>query len=292
MDDTEVSGESVALEAGASGIKLAAKGLGAARLSEALADLLSPFSNSLGLLGDQLGYVRRAAAYRAARKGVEMLQSEGIAAGNVPPKILLPWLEGASLETEESETLENAWAGLLARSVKSADAVVVSYIDVLKRIGAQEAELLFFFAGDTSPSYSVAKFYEPRLAGALDSPNLFMDVIQDGLDKIQTPEELAERMEHFGLQSMCQVIYYSVNDSHISTTKYFDENEHAIANLEHLGLVKLKERVFEDRRGRRFNVRWFEITKFAFDMLWACQGVLTGSAGAKHRGDHDPKERA
>jgi Abortive infection alpha len=274
-----VSGEkrdsSVAFEAGPAGLKIAADGGGAGRLSEALADLLSPFSNSMGLLGDQLGYARRAAAFRAARKAVAMLERDGIAAGNVPPKILLPWLEGASLEVDQ--TLEDAWAGLLARAVKSADAVIVSYMDVLKRIGAKEAKLLDTFASDTLPSFTQA-FYDPRFTGGLNSPGVIVEVVLDGLDRINTPGEIAEHMEGFGTQSNCQVLYYKVDDAPIITTRYFDENEHAVSNMEHLGLIRFGHSLFKDRRGRKFSIYWFEITKFAFDMLWACSGVLTGPA--------------
>jgi hypothetical protein len=272
--------ESFAVEAGSSDVKIAAKGGGAGRLSEALADLISPFSNLMGILGDQLQHARNAAAYRAAKKGVEMLDREGIRAGNIPPKILLPWLEGASLESEKDEILEDAWAGLFARAVKSSDATIISYIEVLRRIGVKEAELLRFFATDTSPFFS-QRFFDPRFFGGLNSPNLMPEKALEAFDR-STPAQLREHMEHFGLQSMCQVIYYSVNDSSIYTTKYFEENEQVVSNLEHLGLININLRTFSGEK-RQYTIYWFEITKFAFDMFWACQGELTGMQNTKFR---------
>lgn len=271
MSDNDAN---IEVEASASGIKLGATGGGAARLSGALADVLSPFSESMGFLGDRMTDLRRAAAYRAAKKSAEMLAADGITSGNVPPKILLPWLEGASVETEsDGDTLKNAWAGLLARAVKSSDAVVVSYIEVLKKLGSKEAELLSFFATDTSPFFS-EKFYDPRYEGGLSGP-WYGDAIKN-LDNISEIDPLMETMETLGFQSMCQVVYFSIGKSAVFTTKYYDDNEHAIANLEHLGLIRFRDRTFKS--ARTYNIVWFEITKFAFDLFWACQGELTGKA--------------
>lgn len=279
MSKYPIDSSRVDFEASATGLKLGATGGGAARLSEALADLLSPFSNVAGLAGDIVANARREAAFRAARKGIEMLEKEGITSGDVPPKILLPWLDGASLETEGKASLEDAWAGLLARAVKSSDAVLISYMEALKRIGAKEAELLWFFASDTSPSFS-EKFYDPMLSGGFDAESINPVDVVKSLDKITDVEKFSAHMETFGLQLMSQVIYYSVGNSSTITTAYFDENEQVVANLEHLGLIKIGKRRFVG--ARIYVIHWFEITKFGFDMMWACRGAVTGKAAAKN----------
>jgi hypothetical protein len=274
---------SLALKVSAEGFGLDVKGDGAARLSGALADLLSPFTGTFGLIGDRISDARHAAAYRAAQKGVKMLKEEGIEVGNVPPKILLPWLEGASLETddgvsgdEKATSLEDEWAGLLVRAVKSSDAVVISYIETLKRLGAKEAKLLAFFATDTEPFFS-AKFYEPRYMGTFSRSQEAVKPLLEKLNLCQNPGEISDIMETFGIQFMSQILYYSVNGGQFSTTKYYDENEHAVSNLEHLGLIEISSQRFA-HESRVYDVRYFYITKYAFDMFWACQGKITGIA--------------
>src|SRR5262249_16300538 len=158
----------------------------------------------------------------------EMLKHERIETAQIPPKILLPWLEGASLETDETESLSDAWAGLFVRAAKSSDAVVVSYMETLKKLGKREAELLQFFATDTSPFYS-EKFYE------IDGLHIFSEKnslrsraigqIEVILAKQSSRTELREYMDSWGIQGMCQIIFFSTKDGPIIPTKFFEENE-------------------------------------------------------------------
>jgi hypothetical protein len=238
-----------------------------------LVDLLSPFSHGMGWIGDRFSDLRRKSAIRAARKAKELLAAEGIVRGDIPPKILLPWLEGASLETEE-DSLTDMWAGLLARAVKSSDAVNISYIETLKRLGKKEAQLLHFFATDTSAPMSI-KFFGGLTDGYSTIENPLLQDAINKLDNCETQGELRERLNRFFLQMMGQIIVYSVDNGSMQTTEYFDTNEHTIANLEILGLIKVRTQTYRSKE-HVFSFTWFQITKFAFDLFWACNGVKTG----------------
>jgi Abortive infection alpha len=244
------------------------------RLGDQLADLISPLTEGLGWVGDQLSASRRASAIRAAAKARDMLREEGIVRGSVEPKILLPWLEGASLETDGPDSLSDMWAGLLARAVKSSDAVSITYIETLRKLGSKEAQLLHFFATDTSPEIST-KFFG-------DIPDSFSPttnpLLQDAINKLEERmenEKLGEIFEDFFLQGMGQIILYSVDAKGLRSTPYFDVNEHAVSNLEHLGLIVIRRKRYRSTN-HVFDLIWFEITKFAFDFFWACDGVVTG----------------
>jgi hypothetical protein len=270
--------DSLKVEVSASSFALEAKGDAASRATHALLDLVSPFTNAMGWVGEQLSHARKLAAIRAAAQAAKKLREEGISDAKIPPKVFLPWLEGASLETDEMENLSEAWAGLFVRAAKSSDAVTISYIETLKKLGKPEAELLQFFATDTSPFYSESFYGEKMIHIFSESNPLRHNLIrklEEVLGNKPTVGSMKELMEHFGIQGMCQVIFFSTGDANMVATQFFEENEHVIANLEHLGLISVSSARFSTKLGL-VEVIYFEITKYAFDLVWACQGVLTG----------------
>jgi len=247
--------------------------MAASSATDALLSVLSPFTNASGYIGDRFADARRTAAIKSASKAAKLLKAEGIVKGDVPPKILLPWLDGASLEQDDA--LQDAWAGLLARAVKSSDAVNVSYIETLKRLGKREAELLAFFATDTSPDFTL-KYYGLTDVETFSSENPLFGNTVKAVDDAEEQLKLPEVMDRLGIQSNRQIICYAIDDMGLPrTTKFFDENEHAVSNLEHLGLAKIGSTRFKGK-SRSYFVMWFELTKYGFDMLWACQGRITG----------------
>ncbi|GAB4511701.1 MAG: hypothetical protein Tsb0019_07440 [Roseibium sp.] len=266
--------DEIEIQAKAEGVSVRASGQAASGIAESLSDVLSPFTNAFGMLGDQVRIARRVAVLKSAKRAKEKLAEEGIHEGNVPPKILLPWLEGASLETDEDETLQEAWAGLLVRAVKSADAANASYMEVLRKMGAEEAKLLNFFAGDSAPFYS-SKFYGLNEVEPFSRENPLFHNIAKSIDKRKNHGEFRECFEGLGLQLMRQVIFFSVDGNRYDTTPFFDQHEVAISNLEHLGLVRVEKGDFETEE-HMVSVVWFEITKFGFDMMYACNGTITG----------------
>ena len=267
------SEEKISLEISAEKLALDLQGKST---TAALLDTLSPFTQGMGWLGDKFSDLRRASAIRAAAKAKQMLAAEGITTGKVPPKILLPWLEGASLETDGQESLTDMWAGLLVRAVKSSDAVNVSYVETLKRIGKKEAELLHFFTTDTPPESSIV-FFGGFPDGFSTEENPLLQEAINKLDNRLTNGEIDTVFEKFFLQGMGQIIHYSIDGSMRRPTRYYDQNEHAVANLQQLGLIEIKERKYRSTK-HVFEFVWFEITKYAFDFFWACEGEKTGGS--------------
>lgn len=271
---TPNSDDSVEVELKADGVRVVSSGRSVATLGSALVDALSPFTNALGVIGDRVHIARRVAVLKAAKKAKEQLAEEGISEGNVPPKILLPWIEGASLEVDDDETLQTAWAGLLARSVKSSDAANISYMEVLRKMGAKEAQLLQFFCQDTAPFFS-SKFYDLNTVETFSRQNPLFGNIEKGLDKIESHDGYRNYFDNLGFQIMRQVIFYSLDEGRFTSTPFFDSSEVSVSNLEHLGVIKIKKGEFQTEK-HRVSVVWFELTKFGFDMMWACQGKITG----------------
>jgi hypothetical protein len=91
---------------------------------------------------DQIRLYRYGRQLKCIEKAEKMAQEAGFTAQAVPPKILFPLLEGASME--EDETLHDMWAALLANasSPANADKVRPGFIAMLKHMSPDEAGLL------------------------------------------------------------------------------------------------------------------------------------------------------
>lgn len=90
------------------------------------------------LLGDKL----RERVERCFEKTARMTQDTGVTPQAVPPKLLLPILQGASVE--ENEDLHTMWAALLANaaSPENAQKVRPGFTAILKQMAPDEALLL------------------------------------------------------------------------------------------------------------------------------------------------------
>jgi hypothetical protein len=75
----------------------------------------------------------------AVKKAQRMLQARGLSTHAVPPRLLLPILEGASIEDEED--LHTKWSALLANAASS-HKVHPSYIEILKQLTPEDARFL------------------------------------------------------------------------------------------------------------------------------------------------------
>ena len=71
----------------------------------------------------------------------QRLKELGTNANPIPTKALIPILEKASLEEPDSVLIE-AWGNLLASASADYDAEVITFADVLSRIGPREAKII------------------------------------------------------------------------------------------------------------------------------------------------------
>jgi hypothetical protein len=120
--------------------------------TEALKQAIEPVSDLIKRIagpaadeiGEYLGAVFR--PYTVMRKVEAMLKTQrmlkerGISPQSVPPRLLLPILEGASIEDDED--LHTRWAALLANASASPGSVHPSYIEILRQLDPQDAAFL------------------------------------------------------------------------------------------------------------------------------------------------------
>ncbi|MEK9671301.1 MAG: hypothetical protein VW268_02200 [Rhodospirillaceae bacterium] len=77
----------------------------------------------------------------------------------VPVKFLVPFLEGCSLEDEDSP-LSDLWAALPARASGAFDPSIAAYISILKQLGPDKAHILQSLWGHLKPHISDSSLLE------------------------------------------------------------------------------------------------------------------------------------
>src|ERR1700722_8202066 len=105
--------------------------------------MLGPAADELAeMWRDQVRLYRYERQLKCVEKAEKMAKDAGFTPQAVPPKILFPLLEGASLE--ENESLHDMWAALLANasSAQLRERVRPAYISILKQMSPDEAVML------------------------------------------------------------------------------------------------------------------------------------------------------
>lgn len=110
-------------------------------LIDNLAKLTGPMCEELGQhFGDKARAFRQRNLEKIFDKTVRSLESAGKTVSPVPPRLLLPIVEAASVE--DHPTLQEMWSGLLASASDKADDMPPSYIETLKTLSPMEARSL------------------------------------------------------------------------------------------------------------------------------------------------------
>ena len=110
------------------------------KIARALLDLISPVSQSAGLLG-QYVQQRRKVLSVIFEKALIRAQQSNQEIQPPPPKFLIEFADKASRDDAESELIE-MWANLLAEASSDYDPALNTYIQILAEIGPDQARLL------------------------------------------------------------------------------------------------------------------------------------------------------
>ena len=93
-----------------------------------------------GILSDTVRFWRWKNQVAIVLKAKKILEEKGLSKQAVPLKVLVPLLEAASLEEEES--MQTKWANLLANAVSGSLDITPNYIEILKELSPIEALIL------------------------------------------------------------------------------------------------------------------------------------------------------
>jgi Abortive infection alpha len=136
--------------------------------------MLGPAADELAeMLRDQVRLYRYERQIKCLEKAERMARDAGFTPQAVPPKILFPLLDGASMEDDDS--LHDMWAALLANAASPRGRIVrPSFISLLKEMAPDEAWLL---SGLDDLAVELDRMRDKRYKPAPDViPRPFLDV--------------------------------------------------------------------------------------------------------------------
>jgi hypothetical protein len=118
------------------------------KVADLLHRLAGPMFDEFGaILADKVRVYRAKNLISTVRKTERILREAGLPANAVPTRLLLPIMEASSVEN--TEALQQMWAGLLATASQQTDSVSPSFIETLKQLTPDEARHLELICGET-----------------------------------------------------------------------------------------------------------------------------------------------
>jgi len=236
-------------------------------------DVISPITQWAGLKGDQLKYKRellRVQQDETLNLIVELARKKLASLGKeisvVPHKFLVPFLERASLEDEQSELCER-WADLLVSAATTYDPSMVRFSAVLAEIGPAEVNLLHRLVRKCRG--------KKGLNHIEDVPFLFFhNVIPRSIAILANPQktekklykELIDNFEYPGTVWP----FIGIGDWEFSNTDWSDKDDAIASNLVSVGILHLVDGL-EGKVGKlEWYGRLYAITTFGLRFLFAC----------------------
>ena len=236
-------------------------------------DLISPITEWAGLKGDQLRHKREllriqqdSVLNRIVASAQKKLAAERLEVEPIPTKFLVPFLERASLEDEDSDLCDR-WADLLVSAASGYDPSMIRFAAVLAEIGAGEVKFLNRIVRKSRGKRALNHIEDVPF---LFSPNVFERHVASDVAAQTTEKKLykafLEKCEYPGTVWPIIGIGYCEFRSPAWSPK-----EDAIAsNLVSLGVLHLLEGV----EGGIGNFGWYgrayALTAFGLRLVFAC----------------------
>ena len=149
-------------------------------LVNALTDAIRPWTEARGLRADQIRLQREDVALEIVQKARKRMLLENIDAKPLSSKLLIPFLEKASLE-DKDDAMRDAWASLLVSATRTEAARHLTFVDILSRISSVELKLLerVCFAHDRFPERSYPGGHPEENLNAIESHRGLLSVPTD-----------------------------------------------------------------------------------------------------------------
>lgn len=103
--------------------------------------LLGPVGEASEILSDKIRFYRWRSSLKTLKRAKEIAEKRGLPVNEVPLKFLIPFMEKASLEEEDSPLIEK-WANLLASASSEASRGQTAFVEILSSLSGAEVGLL------------------------------------------------------------------------------------------------------------------------------------------------------
>lgn len=112
------------------------------RLGNALADVISPLTEGMGLVGDNIRLHREDLATKRIQGALDKINAQGLEVSPPPLKFLVPYLEKVSIQDEDNPTLNEMWENLLVTASTNQNSSHPAFINILSELIADDAQFL------------------------------------------------------------------------------------------------------------------------------------------------------
>jgi len=114
-------------------------------IAKSVCDLFSPLTELSGAIGDHIRIYRKLSVLKTLKRAEEKAKKEHIKLDTPPLKFLIPFIENASLEEEDSSLID-LWAKLLVSSSTEFKAEHNLFIRILNELSPNEAKAFNYIA--------------------------------------------------------------------------------------------------------------------------------------------------
>ena len=271
------------------------------RAVEAFLDLISPFTEGLGAVGDKIQSYRIDSSIKTLRRAKELADKKGLEVKSPPLKFTVKLLENASMEDPEDGIVE-MWAKLLKEGATNYNENLDTYISILSQLNSSEANFLEKIAAKTGGGLEklvdndiylgVALSLNKSSFDKLDPKNFAEDINEAKSIALYAARKSASDISDCGGLSLHVVIpskrsgidYQEINKKEISGygiayTDQYLKNKTSIDKLKYLGLIDIKEynHYFHNPKKVNSSVEGVkvsaEITRYGAEFLHKCKGI-------------------
>lgn len=246
-------------------------------------DLVSPLTEWAGLKGDQLRLKRDQLRLQREDILAEIISRARERIGSlekvdkpIPNKFIVPFLEHASLEGQDSSLID-MWANLLASAAQNFSSYHTHFVSIISQLSAKQGEILKSIIG-TESAYecelardNIISHFQGRHIRQLvehtaselntQTDKVFFIAIerlfdQAGIEVVRISIENRETRDYFDITPEYQV--------------YTDDDEVDYSILEAVGLIRYVDTEFFDAKIWAISVAYYHLTDLGFHFSLAC----------------------
>lgn len=261
-----------------------------AKIADALLDLILPVTATAGLLGQYVQQRRKVLAviFEKAFKKAQQADQEIHAP---PPKFLLEFADRASREDLESDLID-MWANLLAEASTDYNSPMISFCDIISRLGRDEAEALMritegmkrlFVSKAQSPMSHTRELFLAKLKP------FFVDRVM-APTKAEAEQIFKEIVRDYGFDNGKVVLSFCIPESEnppahfnfeiyvtrqvMMESRFYLEYPISLEILRREGLIEIREATFYSKHDpsnlNPFIVGYAELTNFGLEFFETC----------------------
>jgi len=250
---------------------------------DAVLDVLSAPREMLAWLGDSIRVHRARSALKCFMRTKEIAEQAGLSLQAPPVKFISQYIEYASLEEEDDDTLIEWWARILVNAASTYDDKHVFFTNVLRQVSAVELEILEIVVRNGRRNYRIA----------LASDAEFRHEFEFNEEELKLTDQLNDQSASAAIDSVIDVfeipgvlvldVFVDDKDSNqwqVFHPDYSDEELAAWQILQSLQLVRLDYKKFQ-RNDVHYRVRLAMLTYLGTEFYFSCHDHELYEANSK-----------